>query len=155
MSVDRAFRNMIRNEIAELIRPLQSAVARLQEGSSELRALKDLANRLAPLTTLLGGRPALRRGPGRPRGSGRGETRGGRGRRGRVSGQNDRVCALIGCRKKARSKGYCAAHYQKLRMLTRTHRRPSDWAEYAAPNSVKDIVLPRGRAAAKSKKASK
>jgi hypothetical protein len=145
MSVDRAFREMIRNEIEVLIRPLQSAVARLQEGSAELYALRDLATRLAPLTALLGGRPAGRRGPGRPPGSGR------RGRRSRVPGQNDRVCALIGCRKKARSKGYCAAHYQKFRMLTRTHRRPADWAEYAPPNSVKDIVLPRGRAAAKAK----
>ena len=43
-----------------------------------------------------------------------------------------------------------SAHYQKLRMLTRTNRLPSDWKEYAPANSVKDVVLPRGRAGAKS-----
>ena len=58
--------------------------------------------------------------------------------------------ALIGCKRDARSKGYCAAHYQKLRMLSRTGRLPLGWAEYAQAHSVKDIVLPRGRAGAKA-----
>jgi hypothetical protein len=141
MSVDKAFREMIRTEVEVLIRPLQNAVARLQEGNGELSSLRALASRLEPLGALLGSAPRR----GRPVGSGRGR----RGRR--AEGGNDRVCALATCKKKARSKGYCAAHYQKFRMLTRTNRRPADWVEYAPPNSVKDIVLPRGRAAAKAK----
>ena len=68
----------------------------------------------------------------------------------RVEGATDRPCALIGCERDARSKGYCAAHYQKLRMLARTGRLPLGWSEYAPPHSVKDIVLPRGRAGAKA-----
>ena len=52
--------------------------------------------------------------------------------------------------KKMRSKGYCAAHYQKFRMLSRTHRLPADWTEHASPGSVRDVVLPRGRAGAKA-----
>ena len=76
-------------------------------------------------------------------------------RRNQESGANDRPCALIGCKRQARSKGYCAAHYQKLRNLSRTNRLPSDWKEYAAANSVADVVLPRGRAAAKALKAAR
>jgi hypothetical protein len=55
-----------------------------------------------------------------------------------------------GCGRKQRSKGYCAAHYQKFRMLERTGRLPSDWVPNAEPNSVKNIKLPRGRAGAKA-----
>lgn len=58
-----------------------------------------------------------------------------------------RQCAIIGCRRPARSKGYCSAHYQKLRLLVKTNRRPASWVDDAAPNSVPEIVLPRGRAA--------
>lgn len=77
-------------------------------------------------------------------------------RRGRRPGTaNDRGCAIKGCKNPSRTKGYCAAHYQKLRMLIRTGRRPSAWADYAAPNSVGDIVLPRGRAAAKALRAAR
>jgi hypothetical protein len=35
-------------------------------------------------------------------------------------------------------------------MLTKTNRRPSAWVDYAPPNSVEDVKLPRGRAAAKA-----
>jgi hypothetical protein len=135
MSVDSAIREMIKAEL-----------------DYQLRDLRDLAKRLSPLTSLLGGgagRAPGRRGPGRPPGStGR---KGKPGRRTRAeTGANDRPCALIGCKKTARSKGYCGAHYQKLRNLAKTNRLPSDWKEYAEPNSVQDIVLPRGRAAAKA-----
>ena len=57
---------------------------------------------------------------------------------------------MKGCGKKMRSKGYCAAHYQKFRMLERTNRLPSDWVADAAPNWVKNVKLPRGRAGAKA-----
>ncbi|MCP3104158.1 cell wall protein, partial [Myxococcus sp. K15C18031901] len=73
-------------------------------------------------------------------------------RRGRKPAAADgaRVCAIIGCGKPSRTKGYCAAHYQKLRMLEKTNRRPSAWVDYAPPDSVEDIKLPRGRAASKA-----
>ena len=66
-----------------------------------------------------------------------------------------RECAIIDCGSPSRTKGYCAAHYQKLRMLTKTNRRPSAWVDYAPSNSVEDIRLPRGRAAAKALAAAK
>ncbi|WP_371878316.1 cell wall protein [Corallococcus exiguus] len=61
-----------------------------------------------------------------------------------------RVCAIKGCGKPSRTKGYCAAHYQKLRNLEKTNRRPPAWADNANPNSVEDVQLPRGRAASKA-----
>ena len=74
-------------------------------------------------------------------------------RRGRKPANTEggaRDCAIIGCGKPSRTKGYCAAHYQKLRMLEKTNRRPGEWKDYAEANSVEDIKLPRGRAAAKA-----
>jgi histone H1/5 len=59
-------------------------------------------------------------------------------------------CAVIGCKRPARSKGYCSAHYQKLRLLVKTGRRPEQWVDGARPQSVQDVVLPRGRAASKA-----
>ena len=157
MSVDKAFRKMIRREVESYLRPIQNAVSRLQESAHDLHSLRDLAARLAPLGSLIGGRIAGRRGPGRPPGSGRKARRAGLpGKRTRAeTGANDRPCALMGCKRQARSKGYCAAHYQKYSNLSRTRRLPSDWKEHAPPHSVKDIVLPRGRAAVKALRARK
>ena len=159
MSVDRAFRQMIRQEIDVQLRPLRNAMAKLEVGSSDLSALRDMYNRLAPLSSVLGGAAGKalgRRGPGRPKGSGRGAVSGRRTKRTRAeAGANDRLCALSDCRNKARSKGYCAAHYQKFRNLSKTDRLPSDWKEYAPPGTVTDVVLPRGRAAAKALKAAR
>jgi len=159
MSVDQAFRRMIRREIETQLRPLKNVVARLQEGASDLGGLKALAERLSPLAGLFSGgassgsEPEVRRRRGRPPGSTAISKRSRRGRRPGTA--NDRGCAIKGCRNASRTKGYCAAHYQKLRMLIRTNRRPSAWTDYAPTNSVADIVLPRGRAAAKALKAAK
>ncbi len=154
MSVDQAFRRMIRREIETQLRPLQSVVRRLQEGTSNLGALQALAHNLSPLASLFTGGmtspPIIRRGPGRPPGSSSAS------RRGRRPGTaNDRGCAIKGCHNPSRTKGYCAAHYQKLRMLARTNRRPASWADYAPTNSVTDVILPRGRAASKALKAAR
>ena len=142
MSVDKAIRDMVRDEIDAAMAPLAAAVAQIQSQG----------NMLAQLSAVLNGG---KRGPGRPptpfkvgrlslRGAGpRRRTRG-------QNGQNDRGCALIGCKRPARSKGYCAAHYQKYRSLDRTGRLPAEWKDFAPPNSVKDVVLPRGRAGAKA-----
>lgn len=140
MSVEKAFREMIRNEIEAQLRPLTQALSKLQNGAAGLQGLRDLAERLAPLSSFFGG--ARRRG--RP-------AKTALGAKGRRRGSNDRPCALEGCKRMARSKGYCAAHYQKFRNLSNSNRLPSDWKEYADPNTVQDVVLPRGRAAAKAK----
>jgi hypothetical protein len=140
MSVDKAIRDMVRDEIEAAIGPLAQAVAQIQSQGGVL----------AQLSAAFGG---AKRGPGRPPNPfklGRPLLTGGRKRTRAQNGQNDRGCALIGCKRPARSKGYCAAHYQKLRSLQRTGRMPSDWKDFAPPNSVKDVILPRGRAGAKA-----
>src|SRR5262245_8796459 len=153
MSVDKAFREMIRNEIEVQLKPLRAVVSRLEAGTADLDALRSVAERLAPVAAAMAplfgaqvGKPG-KRSPGRPPKvvpvSGK--------RRGRKPSSNGvRTCAIVDCGSPSRTKGYCAAHYQKLRMLTKTNRRPSAWVDYAPPNSVEDVKLPRGRAAAKA-----
>lgn len=68
----------------------------------------------------------------------------------RVS-EGGRRCAVIGCKRPARSKGYCSAHYQKLRLLVKSGRRPASWVDDASSQSVAEVVLPRGRAASKAR----
>ena len=140
MSIEKAFRDAVREEVEAQLRPLRSTL-------QQLSGLTSIAGQLSALGAAFGA-PA-RRGVGRPR---KLPTLG-RARRTRApDGASDRPCALDGCKRKARSKGYCSAHYQKFRNLAKTHRLPSDWVEYAPANSVKDVVLPRGRAAAKALK---
>jgi hypothetical protein len=141
MSVDKAFREMISAEVEQQLKSLQNSLAR------DLGALRSLAEQLSPIAGLLGIAP--RRGPGRPPGSGR---KARRGRKTRLPSGG--ACAIINCKRPSRTKGYCSAHYQKLRMLTRTNRRPADWKDYAPPQSVAELVLPRGRAAHKKKASS-
>lgn len=61
-----------------------------------------------------------------------------------------RSCALQGCLNSNRTKGYCPKHYQKLRLLERTGRRPLTWVDFPTPGSVPDVELPRGRAGSKA-----
>lgn len=56
-----------------------------------------------------------------------------------------RACAVIGCQRPHRSQGYCAAHYQKRRLMVATSRLHAAWVEDAAPHSIPDVILPRGR----------
>ncbi|NOJ92341.1 cell wall protein [Corallococcus coralloides] len=56
-----------------------------------------------------------------------------------------RACAVIGCQRPHRSQGYCATHYQKRRLMVATGRLHSAWVEGAAPHSLPDVILPRGR----------
>jgi len=94
----------------------------------------------------------IKRGPGRPRKLAFGAVAAPKAARAvKVSSSSGKtLCAVIGCKRPARAKGYCAAHYQKYRMLSKTGRLPSDWVEEASPQSVKNLVLPRGRAGAKA-----
>jgi hypothetical protein len=161
MSVDKAFREMIRNEIEVQLKPLRAVVSRLESGTADLESLRSVVERLAPvaqaISPLFGAQAAKtgKRPPGRPpraapaaASSASGATGKRRGRK--PSEDGARECAIRGCGSPSRTKGYCAAHYQKLRMLTKTNRRPSAWVDYAPPNSVEDVKLPRGRAAAKA-----
>ncbi len=135
-SFDKLLRDVVRDEVERAMGPLAAAIEQLQEQG-------DLAARLASAL----GQP-LKRGPGRPP-----KLLGRKGRAGKRPGRpagEKRGCAIAGCRKPSRSKGYCSAHYQKLRMLAKTNRLPSDWKDHASPGSVKDVVLPRGRAGAKA-----
>src|ERR1700694_4726266 len=70
MSVEQAFRRMIRREIEAQLRPLKNIVARLQDGTSDLGVLRGLAERLSPLASLFASGPAVRSGPA-PRRRGR------------------------------------------------------------------------------------
>ncbi|HVG63353.1 MAG TPA: cell wall protein [Hyalangium sp.] len=154
MSVDKAFREMIRNEIEVQLKPLRAVISKLEAGTADLDALRSVAERLAPMAAAVAplfGAPVPKpgkRGPGRP--AKVVQASGGKRRGRKPSTDGARECAIIGCGSPSRTKGYCAAHYQKLRMLTKTNRRPSSWVDYAPPNSVEDVKLPRGRAAAKA-----
>lgn len=134
---------MIRDEIESQLSPLRNAIDELQTRAGDL---SDLAHQLSPLTQLLapfaGEAPARARVSAPKTGTGR--------RRGRPPGSgtaNARPCAIRGCERPSRTKGFCSAHYQKLRLLDRTGRRPAGWKDFAEPQSVDDVVLPRGRAA--------
>jgi hypothetical protein len=156
MSVDKAFREMIRNEIEVQLKPLRAVISRLEAGTEDLESLRSVAERLAPVAAamapLFGAQVAkpAKRGPGRPAKVAAAPAAGGKRRGRKPSSEGARECAIIGCGSPSRTKGYCAAHYQKLRMLTKTNRRPQAWKDYAEPNSVEDVKLPRGRAAAKA-----
>lgn len=156
MSVDAVLQQMIQAEVRRAVAPVLAAIDDLREGN-DLRA---------QLSSLLGGTSSspARRGPGRPPknpyviplkpAAARKPGRPAGARAGRPRGEA-RVCSLEDCGKPARSKGFCAAHYQKFRMLEKTNRLPADWKPDAAPGSVKNIALPRGRAGAKALAAAK
>jgi hypothetical protein len=147
VSVDKAFREMIRDEVESQLRPVREAMVKVRQQMEDLGALEDLAAQLAPLVSILTpGAPVKARKKGRAAAA-----RGGVRRRA-PAGENERPCAVIGCPRQARTKGYCSAHYQKLRNLTKTNRRPPEWVDFAPPHSVEDVVLPRGRAGAKALK---
>ena len=139
---------MIRNEVEAQFAPMRDTLNQLQ----------DLANQLSPLTTLLSSftgapRPVAAAAPRRPGRPPKALSAGAAApaRRTRAStGANARACAIIGCTRPARTKGYCSAHYQKLRNLAKTDRLPAAWKDFADPHTVEDVVLPRGRAASKA-----
>jgi hypothetical protein len=161
MSFENQVREFIRREVAAEIAPLRAVIAQLQGDAAQLAVLQQLAERLGPVLGLglqpvapaprRRGRPARAAVAAAPAAA---ASPAGRRRRGPPA-VNDRPCAIIGCKRPSRTKGYCAAHYQKLRMLARTNRLPAGWKDFAEANSVEDVVLPRGRAASKALKESK
>ena len=109
-------------------------------------AMQQVANAASAFAGAVGGQDGGRRPPTVSR---RGATMPTAGR-GRRSIQGRRACAVIGCNRDARSKGYCSAHYQKRRnLLKKKHPAATAWKDNAPPNSVEDVKLPRGRAASR------
>jgi hypothetical protein len=59
------------------------------------------------------------------------------------AGPPPRPCAVIGCQNPVRSLGYCAAHYQKRRLMIASNRLHPLWVENAEPHSLPDVIPPR------------
>jgi hypothetical protein len=131
MSFDKLLKDAVRDEVTRAMAPMAAAI----------EALKSQGIIVGKLAAALG-TPARR---GRPL-----KLSVVKGKKGKLELGGPSVCALEACGRPARSKGYCAAHYQKYRMLEKTGRLPSDWTEFAPSGSVKNITLPRGRAGAKA-----
>jgi hypothetical protein len=170
MSFEKALSEMIRRELTAQLHSLQKSVTQLERGLSSLQSLREVTGQLAPLLRQQGREVVLRHAQARAaperaapakapervapaKAPERVAPAKAPARRGRVASTAARQCAVIGCKRPARSKGYCSAHYQKLRLLIRTHRRPADWVDDAAPHSAKEVKLPRGRAAGREKQA--
>lgn len=52
-------------------------------------------------------------------------------------------CAIDGCGKDEKCKGYCGSHYQKRLLLIRKNELPIEWTEYAKPGTVPNIGAPK------------
>jgi hypothetical protein len=202
LSLETELRDMVRRELQQQLAPFQKAVARMAKGLEALDVLREVTQRLAPLSSRLGAvagvrtptlapEPVARRRPGRPpsaktvaKNAAKNAaalvkapaaklapvkapaakaaapaakapaTRGpGRPPAARApAAEDNQACAVIGCKRQSRSKGYCSAHYQKLRLLIRTGRRPDAWVDGARSQSVQDVKLPRGRAGSQALK---
>jgi hypothetical protein len=155
---------MIRRELGSQLGPIQKSITRLEQSLSSLQGLRVVTRQLSPLLGERGRQAVLRHAqqqavtpratpaartpaapaaPAAPAPAAR--------TRAAAASSSEKLCAVIGCKRPSRSKGYCSAHYQKLRLLIRTDRRPADWKDDAAPQSARDVKLPRGRAAAKDR----
>jgi hypothetical protein len=151
---------MIRRELDAALAPLQKLVNRLEQGLESLETVRRVTEQLSPLLRKQGQQVVLQAAqaqapaPAAAAAKKAAATRApaaapvtrARGRPKAAGGAQ--ACAVIGCKRPSRSKGYCSAHYQKLRLLIRTGRRPKDWVDDARPQSARDMKLPRGRAAA-------
>ncbi len=161
MSIEKPLREMVQAELRGRLAPMHKAITRMDERLAVVDELVDIVQRLAPLTKRMQSLQLALPGmslPGGPRGRGAAvpAARGAQAaeavpaRRGRPPAartEEGKRCAVIGCKRPSRSKGYCSAHYQKLRLLVKSNRRPDKWVDDASPQSVPDVVLPRGRAA--------
>lgn len=160
MSIEKPLRELVQAELRTRLGPLHKAVERMNARLDVLEELDGIIRRLAPLATRMQSLQLALPGMEAPAGRA-GQAQAAEGvpppRRGpppltmESPVQEGRRCAIIGCKRPARSKGYCSAHYQKLRLLVKTGRRPEKWVDDARPQSVPDVVLPRGRAAAKAR----
>lgn len=153
---------MIRRELEAQLRPIQKSIAQLERSLASLAGLREVTGRLSPLLGQGAREAVLRRAqaqaaPQRAAAPTRAPARAPaaapkvKAAAPAAAPAAERRCAVIGCKRPSRSKGYCSAHYQKLRLLIRTNRRPKDWVDDAPPQSARDLKLPRGRAAARER----
>jgi hypothetical protein len=161
MSFEKPLREMIRRELEAVLAPLQKSVGRLEQGLESLATVRRVTEQLSPLLRKQGQAVVLqharvqqapapaKRGPGRPPKAAPAPAPKAKAQAPAATGAQS--CAVMGCKRPSRSKGYCSAHYQKLRLLIRTGRRPKDWVDDAKPQSARDLKLPRGRAAARER----
>lgn len=163
MSIEKPLREMVQAELRGRLGPMHKAITRMGERLDVIEDLVNIVQRLAPLATRMQSLqlalpgitlPGVMRGRGAAVPAARGVEAVVPARRGRPPAarteEGGRKCAVMGCKRPARSKGYCSAHYQKLRLLVKSNRRPDKWVDDAAPQSVPEVVLPRGRAASKA-----
>ncbi|MFY0572518.1 hypothetical protein ACN28E_53050 [Archangium lansingense] len=170
MSIEKPLREMVQAELRGRLVPLHKAITRMDERLEVIEELVGIVQRLAPLAKrmqslqlalpgialpgVMRGRaaavPAARGAQAVPAARGALAEPARRGRPPAARTEEGKRCAVIGCKRPARSKGYCSAHYQKLRLLVKSNRRPDKWVDDAGPQSVPDVVLPRGRAASKA-----
>ena len=166
MSIEKPLREMVQAELRGRLGPMHKAITRMGERLDVIEELVDIVQRLAPLATRMQSLqlalpgitlPGVTRGRGAVVPAARGVQQAAEAvppaRRGRPPAArtgDERRCAVMGCKRPARSKGYCSAHYQKLRLLVKSNRRPEKWVDDAPPQSVPEVVLPRGRAASKA-----
>ncbi|MCP3099920.1 cell wall protein [Myxococcus sp. K15C18031901] len=131
LSLDEAFQAIVRGAVEESFAPLEASLRRISARfSGDVEPV-----RAAPRPTP---RPQSAPTPPPPPPA--------------VKAVTENVaCAIVGCKRPSRSKGYCSAHYQKRRNLVATGRLPASWQEFAAPQSIPDIALPRGRAASRER----
>ena len=124
MAIEDEVRRIVDAEMQRQMEPLR-------------RAMQQLAEAAAVFTSEVGGGSGQsRRGPAKKRVATK------KGRAG-PSAPGKRKCAIKGCRKDARSKGYCGAHYQKRRnLLAKKHPAVTGWKDDAAPGTVDDVKLP-------------
>jgi hypothetical protein len=159
MSFEKALREMIRRELGGQLASLQKSIVRLERSFQSLESVREVTDRLSPLLARQGREAVMRhaqaqvqvqapvrRGPAPGRAKAEAPAP-----KAKAAATPERACAVIGCKRPSRSKGYCSAHYQKLRLLIRTGRRPADWKDDAPPQSARDMKLPRGRVAAKER----
>lgn len=133
MAIEDEVRAIVDVEMERRLRPLREAMQQVASAASAFAGAVGQSD-------LRLGRASASRRAGAPSA----------GRRGRPSTAGRRACAIIGCNRDARSKGYCSAHYQKRRNLQKKkHPAAASWKDNAPPSSVDDVKLPRGRAASK------
>ncbi len=131
--LERAFRTVLAEELAGQLSPLTDTLLRIAESLSpsglRRQPRRELPN--AALDALASSLATLDTGPDDATEE--------------EVAPEARACAVIGCKRPVRSLGYCAAHYQKRRLMVASGRLHHAWTEDAAPNSIPDVILGRKR----------
>lgn len=125
-ALENAFRDAIRSEAAAPVASLAAALERLVRRLSGEPQFAQPERQVGAPTRLVAGGLAL--APAAP-----------------STAAEARACAVIGCRQPHRSMGYCAAHYQKRRLMVSTGRLHAAWVEDASPHTLPDVFFARKR----------